>query len=306
MYGQEGQSAADATFDSTPLPGEREHGGAVFPESRADSDTIAENAARIAASRAAIHQRRYNAWYWTLIRILGNIFLSAHWKEIPPDERHPRFVVFIGNNWKRWVARAMFYGGILWWLHFFVTWFFVPNVAVLHDGRVVNNLWNPVRVQEYDLSSLEVAAWIDEHRSNIPVIAPAAEFVTADVYEDGQRHNVTIKWLEEALERACADELDKTIRPKSPQVCVCYPAVEIGILADVIFIDDELMFNARVDNSDGGTTRVKYSDGTEREMPIAILVSYTRRNGQQARKFFDDQKAYCVKRSIDLVSSRVV
>lgn len=300
VYGEAGASAAAAVFDDVPLSAES-HGGDVFPVSTYDTDHATANIDRATAARTRLHEQRYKSWWWRTIRFVGMLLLSRHWTEVHDEEKHPRFIVFIGANWKRWVKRLMFVAGILWWVHWFFLWVLTPDTVVLHDGSIVGNLWRPVRVKTYDLTNAEVATWVSDHRLLVRTVRPNAEYVTAHVFEDAASHNVTMEWLDDALERACLGKLDNVIRTRQPDPCVCIPAVEIGILADVVYVDGEMLFNVRISDTSSVTTRVKFDDKTESDMPITILVDFTQRDGKLARRVLEMQAAFCVMRSASLL-----
>lgn len=288
MYGQEGQPAA-AVLDATPLTGESEH-GPVFPENVFDQDHVAANRDRAARARFALHRKRYNSLIWRLVGMVGRTgLISREWMEIPEGEVHPRFVIHMQQNVGRWSKRAIFVASAVGWIVWIAMFFLAGGTTVMHDGVVVTNLWNPATTKTYDLTNVDVASWIQAERSDVPRIKPNAKFFPVHVYDSGRQHNVTASWLEMALAAACMEE-----------ECACVPAVEIGILADVILIRDVLLFNARITNASPEKTRVLFTDGIKVDLPVAILVEFTRRDGSMQRLSFGKEDAFCIKRAIDL------
>jgi len=304
-YGEEGVPTASLIDNTMPVVGESAR-GRVFPDSAFDTDTAVNNIEHGQAARASLHAQRYDSVAWRVLGWVGRTGLvSKHWNAIPENEVHPRYVVYIHANWWRWLKKLSAILGILWWFYYIVAWAIGTDSVVLHNGYIVGNLWNTARVQTYNLADRSVAQWIGDNRASLKLVAPGAEFIEAHVYESGTMRNITTTWLADALASGCSGDAPlagpKKRNAPPAEKCECMPAVEIGVFADAVFVDGEVLYNARVSSKTAEITRVRFADGVEADMPIAVLVEFMRRDGRLQRKSYGTHTGFCVFRAIQIL-----
>lgn len=321
----EAARAREATFDTiydnrtifdvhnpAPIPCERA-GGSLMPENAYDIDTVVDNIER---SKRALHDRRTKSLFWRFLRSVARAgLISEYWQAVPAHEAHPRYVLYIENNWKTWLWWLSACASLAWW-----GWWMLGNVlnsktVVLHDGALIENMWTASSTRVYDLGSTDVAKWIASRRHEMRRIEPGAEYLSAPVLEAGESRNVTVKWLDAALTAHCYTEEEEERRGgggewpwSAPSVvtvaCPCMAAVEVGVLANVVLAPGTgLLFNPRISAESKLRTLVRFEedDETEADMPVSIFVDFTRRDGMSDRMWFDLEQAFCVLRSIALL-----
>ncbi len=314
---EEGQHTG-AVLDERPLKGEHD-ADVFFPTSIYDQDTMSNvlNRRQRKDDEEAAHQHeedqrnhlRVQRRRALLDRVLQFItrhhLLPQKWLYVNGEggERYPAFVCTIRDNYWRWgtsLFSALSFVGTFIWL---VSWCLGAPSTVMHDGTNVINLWKPSSTYEYDLSSETISAWLIEHKTDTTVIRPRdmrAEYFSAHVYPAGERRNITFPWLYDALDQACKHEAkDET------DICTCMPAIEIGILTNIVLVGGTVMINPHVTAQSGDTAPVTYDDGTKASQPLAVMVEYMHRSGKTDRRQEQLHSGMCLMRSLDLVGKLV-
>jgi hypothetical protein len=291
-----------ASVDDVPLNGE-EIDTPLFPESTYDDDTMAHRRARVhqneqaEESRQYLREKRRRALLDRVVMfITRRRLLPKSWLHITPEsgERYPAFICSIRDNGKRWAGSTMaavsFVASVLW----IVQWLLGAPSVVMHDGTNVVNLWAPRTIYKHDLTSEKVSAWLVAHRKEVTVLRQRdvrSEYFEAHIYQPDERRNVTFEWLDNALVTTCTRE----------DGCACMPALELGILANVVLVGDTVMFNPRITKQSDKRIAVTYDDGTRATQPAAIVVEYMHRDGKMHRRMDELDAAFCLTRSLDLL-----
>ena len=320
MADPEEEQYTGAVLDDQPLKGEFE-ADTLFPSTRYDHDTLSNVHNRKRRERDAEAARQQEEDQRTYLRgqrrrayldrvllfITRYHLLPQKWLFVNAEggERYPEFVCTIRDNWWHWgksIGSALSFVISVIWL---VVWLMGAPTAVMHDGTNVINLWNPSAPNNYDLSSEKVSAWITEHRTNMTEVRPRdmrAEYFSAHVYPAGERRNITLPWLYDALYHACKhDAKDEN------DLCACMPAIEIGIMANVILVDSTgkdkgtVLINPSATAVSDKTVGVTYDDGTKASAPYAVMVEYMHRSGKVERSREKLHHAFCIMRALKLV-----
>lgn len=313
--GDDAYPSTGAMLENVSLSGEDEV-GVLLPESMHDRDHLsnlrhrqAVDATRLADEergkefRAKKRRDRYNAVLERFVQFVEDWKLMPEsWLERSTEsgERHPRFVGVIRNGFSRWWRSAgaalSAIASFLW----IMQWLLGAPSVVMHDGTNVVNLWAPSTVHVLDLTLDSASAWITANRAEATAFKMSHlndAYFDAHIYYAKDNHNVTMEWFAKALHDACphdsANEEDR---------CVCMPSVEIGVMANAIYMDDTLMLNPYVTKQDG--VRIPYSydgGGTKALQSAAIVVEFMNRGGQIERRKAKLHRASCIARSLDLV-----
>ena len=228
--------------------------------------------------------------------------LPESWLVIEGDkgEQWPRFVCNVRDNYRRWgksaAAAVSFVASVVW----LVTWLIGTPSAVMHDGSTVVNMWAPAYSHVYVLSDGAFADWITEHRSAaaLPSVMDMHKgYFTAEIYGASERRNVTFEWIEQALQHACKSDA-------SGEKCHCVPAIQLGVLANVVWLggeDASVAINPVITDRSVERSSIEYDDGTTAYQPIAVIAEFTTRTQQRTRKKFKLYDAFCLTRSLDLL-----
>lgn len=303
-----GQETGFVVDDNTPLDME-EDGMAFFPESIHDHDTLVNrqegtqrrNEAKAQQERAE-HERRSRRRRAILDRVV--LFIERH-HLLPKSltrinsesgERYPIYITTLRDNGKKWfwtfASVVSFVASVLW----LIQWLLGAPSAVMHDGTNVVNLWKPGTLYAQDLTSSSVAGWITSHRKDLTVPTRAtlrAGYYEAHIYQADEMRNITIEWLGERLQDVCKSEAEE---------CACVPAVEIGVMTNVVYTPDgTFMMNPKITAKSDETFSVEHDDGTKMSSPIAIVVEYMHHDGKIHRKKVKLHEASCLQRSLELV-----
>ena len=306
--------ATSALLENVSLTGEEEV-GTLLPESVHDNDHLANlrhrqsvDATRIAdvergkEYRAKKRLDRYNAVLERVVQFIESRHLMpASWLERSTEsgERYPHFVCVIKNGFSRWWRSAgaaiSTIASILWILQ----WALGAPSVVMHDGTQVVNLWQPSTIYTVDLTSTKVSTWLSEHRSNMRAFKTSdfrSAYFDAEVYHANERRNITFEWLYHATHEGCRHDEGADVR------CDCIPAVEIGLMANVIITGDGIpMFNPHITRRSDIMIPVLYDGVAQASQPSAIKVEYMNSDGQIERVEERLERAACITRSIDLV-----
>jgi hypothetical protein len=258
-----------------------------MPENAYDIDTVVDNIER---SKRALHDRRTKSLFWRFLRSVARAgLIPEYWQAVPAHEAHPRYVLYIENNWKTWLWWLSACASLAWW-----GWWMLGNVlnsktVVLHDGALIENMWTASSTRVYDLGSTDVAKWIASRRHEMRRIEPGAEYLSAPVLEAGESRNVTVKWLDAALTAHCYTEEEEERRGgggewpwSAPSVvtmaCPCMAAVEVGVLANVVLAPGTgLLFNPRISAESKLRTLVRFEEDDETEADMPVPFSSTSR-----------------------------
>ena len=311
---EEEEPYTGAVIDDAPLKGE-DDADTLFPATIFDQDTLSNvhnrrqrKSDEEAAEQQAEDQRNYlrvQRRRALLDRVLQFItrhhLLPQKWLHVNAEagERYPAFVCTIRDNYWRWgtsFVSAMSFVATFIWL---VSWCLGAPSTVMHDGTNVINLWKPSSTYEYDLSSEQISAWLTEHKAETTVIRPRdmrAEYFSAHVYPAGERRNITFPWLYDALDQAC-----KHGAKDKNDVCTCMPAVEIGILTNIVLVGGTVMINPHVTSQSDELWPAGYDDGTKASQPLAVMVEYMHQSGKKDRREERLHNGMCLMRSLDLV-----
>jgi hypothetical protein len=297
------------------VPLDNEDGVAtIFPTSQHDTGGLMDVRQRVQASavktaneerkreaQAKLRRQRYTAIIDRVIQwIEYRRLLPQSWlaRSIESGDRWPVFVCVIRNNYKTWlntlIATVSFVASLLWLLQ----WVLGAPSVVLHDGTTVQNLYAPSTVYTVDLTSTSVSNWLERHRKGGHVVRAAdlkTGYFSANVYHVSEDRNITLDWIFKALHQACNhDALDFNDR------CTCMPAIEIGVLANVIFIDGVTMLNPRITLADTEQYQFEYGDGINAPQPISATIEYMDRSGLLERFRKESIQVACIVRSLAL------
>ena len=290
----------DTFFHPPPVAGEDSH-TVVFPEFVGDQGAAATNAEHISARQRAAFERRYNTYFWRFLR-------GLEWWGLIPDkwcavegEKYPKYVVFIEQRWKGWVARWSMLSMVLWLLWLFVSWMLERDTAVFSDGSIVENLYKPRVVKVRDMTDMSFARWLNENRAHGSAFKPANNYNPVPTYDTGDFRNVTTSWLTESLYTACRGNAKPDSNDYDPDECVCMPAVEIGIFANVVLLDDKILYNPQIIRESDKRALTRHEDGSEEMLPVSIDVLYELPTGKMKREFVDGVKSGCLFQAVRLV-----
>lgn len=253
-----------------------------------------------ADARAALRRQRFTAIFDRIIYgIEDRHLLPESWlsRTSESGERYPRFVCVVRDNYWRcgtsFAAAISFVASLLW----LVQWALGAPSTVMHDGTNVVNMYSPSTIYTVDLTSDRVSTWLGAHRPEMYSFKGAdlrAGYFSADIYHASERRNITFDWLGPALHDAC--------QHGSEDMCVCMPAVEIGVLANAIFVEDgTIMLNPHITKQSEQRFSVTYNDGTKASQPVAAVVEYMHRDGVIDRRKETLQRVACIIRALDLV-----
>jgi hypothetical protein len=226
--------------------------------------------------------------------------LPQSWLHISAEsgERYPAFICKIRDNGIRWCssigAAISCVASVLW----IMQWLLGAPSTVMHDGTNVVNLWAPTTIYDHDLTSEKVASWLTAHREELTVLRQRdlrSEYFEAHIYQPDERRNVTFEWLNNALDTVCK-------REDEDEGCACLPALELGILTNVVLVDDTVMLNPRITAQSDERVMVTYDDGTRATQPVAIVVEYMHRDGKMHRRKEKLDAAFCLTRSLGLLN----
>lgn len=309
------EQVTETILEDVPLDGE--NGAApIMPSSNHDADSLVGLRQRQTARdqqaqsekdssdvRASLRRQRYTAILDRVVQFIGERgLLPASWLEHTTEsgERFPVFVCVIRDNFKRWgralITTVSFVASLLW----LIQWVLGAPSTVMHDGTSVVNLYAPSTVYTVDLTSASVATWLEDHRKAIHPIRGAdgaAGYFRAQIYHVSEERNVTLDWLWQALHDTCKHDASDP-----SEKCVCMPAVEIGVLANAIFVDKTLMLMPRITKESDERFTVTYDDGTRASQPIAAVVEYMHRDGVIERRKEQMARVACIARAIELVA----
>lgn len=317
VYNSSGASQrTGSVLDDVPLDGESPH-VPFFPATLHDNDTAAELRQRkhaekvreYEAQKAREQQRanrraRYNALLDRVLNFIEDKHLlpkSCFDRSQETGQRFPKFVHTIQNEGPRWLTIAASLLSCVVSILFLGQWMLGAPTATMHDGTTVINLWKPPAVASLDLTSHGVATWITDHRDHVTFFSSRdmnAEYFSADIYQAGEKHNVTISHLDGLLKAACDPH------PHINEPCICIPAVEIGIMANAIYMDKMVMYNPRVTAKSPEKFAFTFEDDTVAAYPIAIAIEFLHRDGQLGRTKVKLEQSACIMRSLDLVGRR--
>lgn len=298
----EDMSDGDGMGDDIPLlpTGQFDPSVSSLAQDRVEEDERIRKAKEAGDARARDREeRRMATGAYIVYRLKKWGLMPARWYASTLEEgmKYPWIVYVVNNNYRRWGKSAMsaitFVATILWLTSYFMG---TPS-RVTADGVEIVNVWEPSKVHDHDMTSVPFVLWLTENRHHVSKLSKKhlrKEYFEASVFDAGEVRNVTFSWIEEALDTLCKD-------------CACAPAIELGILANVIMIPTKtqtrgmFMLNPVITTQSDKLAPVKFEDGTTTKMPLAVKVEFLNTQGMTERRVFEAQQSFCIVRSLGLV-----
>lgn len=301
---QERQSSQTCMDMPPAVPGE-DDSRPVFPEFLFDTGASAANIDQTQARQRKAYEERYNSLFRRALR------QAEHWGWIPERLRtiggsgEPLYIDYIRDTWRAFRKRAVWLSTVTWILWILFSWFMDSDSAVISDGSIVENLYQPTVVNVFDMTDKKFARWLVSSRTSMDPFDPTKGYNSVHVYDKGGERNVTTSWLTSALYTACKG--DARVNPQtntydSEDECVCLPAVEIGIMTNVILIDGRIIYNARIVREMAQKVTVHHPDDSNEPLPGSISVVFENSNGNMERRFFDNAMGVCLYQSVRFVT----